>query len=152
MSEARGEGGGGFLDRLGNDLKRRQAKMKELERRYEPGAAGDEAAAAAKSTAADLNLVASFLGQRGWAAIKVPSPGEAQQDLDEQLNEVADSYCQELSLTDGQRIALLAARGAKKVALLAAAVRTQLFMARCAVNCSESNTSRDCLDAGFQCW
>ncbi|WIA15375.1 hypothetical protein OEZ85_002037 [Tetradesmus obliquus] len=146
MAEQRGQGGnGGFLARLDNDLKRRQVKIKELERRYNafgPGAvSAADAAAAAKAAAADMSLVLGFLSQRGWADLSVPTGSSsggggggmdaaAQQELDEQLDEVVESHSRELSLGEAQLRGILAERGHKKVAALAAVVRTQQFMDR----------------------
>ncbi|KAF6256339.1 hypothetical protein COO60DRAFT_1461752 [Scenedesmus sp. NREL 46B-D3] len=140
MAESQGQGGsGGFLARLDNDLKRRQVKMKELERRYNTfgsgGVSAADAAAAAKAAAAELSLVLGFLSQRGWADLSVPGSRDgldaaAQQELDEQLDEVVEAHSRELSLGEVQVHGILAARGHKKVAALAAVVRTQQFMDR----------------------
>ena len=71
--------------------------LQDLERRYQPGAAAcvSDAADAAKAAAADLQLVAAFFNQRGWASIEVPKgrgaaalPPELLAELDEQINQV----------------------------------------------------------------
>eukprot|EP00775_Hariotina_reticulata_P008604 gene8604-8785_t len=147
MAEARGQGGaGGFLDRLDNDLRKRQSKMKELQKRYQPGAAADSSASDAteadKAAAADLQLIAAFFNQRGWASIDPPrgkgasalSPQQLA-ELDDKINQVVEDYAKELGLTglpqvEAHRAAILAAPGAKKVAAVAAAVRTCQFMDR----------------------
>eukprot|EP00878_Enallax_costatus_P034562 GHUV01038334.1.p1 GENE.GHUV01038334.1~~GHUV01038334.1.p1 ORF type:complete len:403 (+),score=159.02 GHUV01038334.1:1575-2783(+) len=133
MAETRGQNGGsGFLDRLNNDLRRREQRKKELERRYHGSLDPNEAAAAAKSAAADLKFVADLLSQRGWANIPTGNSNDMgqQQELDEQLDEIVECYSKELSITDAQAQAMRAARGNKKVSLLAAALRTCQFMDR----------------------
>ncbi|GFR44833.1 hypothetical protein Agub_g6174 [Astrephomene gubernaculifera] len=114
----------GFLERLNNDLRKREQSRKELTRRYWSEGSG---AAAAKQAEADWKLVSEALSSRCKMDMG-SEPAEYEGQIDEAMSKLSTSESwREAGLRDGP---IKAAKGPAKVAAAAAALRSLSFMER----------------------
>lgn len=123
-----GEGSGGannFLDRLNNDLRKRQTNRKELERRYYSEGAGAGSPAQAE---ADWQVVAEGLQSRCHVALDRDDPAGTEELIDEAVDKLSTGESwREAGCRAGP---IRAAKGPGKVAAMAQALRSLAFMER----------------------
>ncbi|KAG2435433.1 hypothetical protein HYH02_011933 [Chlamydomonas schloesseri] len=122
-----GEGGGtnNFLDRLSNDLRKRETNRKELERRYySEGAAGGSPAQAE----ADWQVVVEGLQSRCHVQLDRSDP----EGTEELIDAAVDKLCTGESWREAgcRDRPIRAAKGSAKVAAMAQALRSLAFMER----------------------
>ncbi|PNW87853.1 hypothetical protein CHLRE_01g004550v5 [Chlamydomonas reinhardtii] len=139
-----GEGSGGannFLDRLNNDLRKRQTNRKELERRYYSEGAGAGSPAQAE---ADWQVVAEGLQSRCHVALDRDDPAGTEELIDEAVDKLSTGESwREAGCRAGP---IRAAKGPGKVAAMAQALRSLAFMERYKSDLKQKNGKMKALE------